>query len=380
MLVERLRWQAQCGWRGGETFSSADFVLYFGSADRIEAAAAPAALAERFPRALLLGCSTAAGILDGFRDETGLVGVACRLQDSHVRLVEADVPSASCSAEAGRQLGEALRGEALAGVFVLSDGVHVNGSAITSAIAAALGKSVPVTGGLAADGAKFVRTTVGAGQTARSGRAAALGFYGKAIRMGHASGGGWDPFGPRRRITRADGCTLAELDGKAALSLYEKYLGQEAAGLPGTALFFPLLIWDPEDPSQTRVRTVLSIDPSAGTMTFAGDIPQGWGAQLMRGSFDRLVDHAGRAGTLAHASLNRPTGSQALALLVSCVGRHMLLGQRTDEELHAVAEALGPDVTQVGFYSHGEIAPNAVCREAILQNQTMVVTLLAEVP
>ena len=197
----------------------------------------------------------------------------------------------------------------------------------------------------------------------------------------HGSAGGWDPFGPRRRITRASGCVLEELDGKPALELYKRYLGEEAAGLPGTALLFPLLVWDPEAPKQTVVRTVLGIDRERGSMTFAGSVPEGWGAQLMRGTLDRLVEGAARAGGEAQAACTASSGAiagETLALLVSCVGRHLLLGQRVDEELHAVGETLAAGVTRIGFYSHGEIAPDRLSGLSMLQNQTMAVTLLGE--
>lgn len=380
MIVEKVQWQRQGGWQVGYNLSSANLILYFGSAEALEASAAPMELSERCPGAVVLGCSTAAGILDGEVDETGLVGVACQFNATGLRLVEADVADAASSADAGRQLGKALRGDGLAGAFILSDGVNVNGSAICAGMSDVLGKTIPVSGGLAADGAQFVHTLVGAGRTARPGRAAALGFYGNAIRLRHATGGGWHPFGPRRRVTRSHGCVLEELDGKPALALYERYLQEEAAGLPGTALFFPLMVWDPQAPERTVVRTVLSIDRDAGTMTFAGDVPQGWGAQLMRGNFDGIVDGAAGAGQRAGKALEKPGACQALALLVSCVGRRLLLGQRVAEELHAVQAAMGSDIRQIGFYSHGEIAPDSATGVAMLHNQTMTITLLSEAP
>lgn len=378
MRVERLRWREGDGWDFAPGGAPPSLVLYFGSAGSIESARAPAALAERYPGALVFGCSTAAGIADDRIDEGGIVGVACRFDSTPLRLAEAEVPDSGHSASAGRQLGEALRGEGLAGVLVLSDGTGVNGSALTAALTESLGGRVPVSGGLAGDGARFLRTLVGAGGSARPGRAAAVGFYGGAVRMAHASAGGWDPFGPRRRITRSSGNVLHQLDGRSALALYELYLGEEAAGLPGTALLFPLLVWNPEAPGDTLVRTVLSIDRATGSMTFAGDIPEGWSAQLMRGTFDRLVDGAARAAQVARDALAEAGGGDALGVIVSCVGRHMLLGQRTAEELHAVTAALGPGVTRVGFYSHGEIAPRRRLEPAMLQNQTMAVSLIAE--
>ena len=126
------------------------------------------------------------------------------------------------------------------------------------------------------------------------------------MRIGHGSAGGWDEFGPRRRITRSRGNVLFELDGKPALDLYERYLGEEEVkGLPGTALLFPLRISDPARPEHDIVRTVLAVDHEAGSMTFAGDVPEGWTAQLMRGNFDRLAAGAARSGAASRFRLKR---------------------------------------------------------------------------
>ena len=385
MMIEQLRWQPDGGWSlgpGPQPTLSAQFVLYFGSAGAIAASEAPRTLTERFPQALLLGCSTSLAITGDELDYDGVVAVACGFRRTRLRLAETSLADVSCSQEAGRQLGEALAtpvdGQALAGVILLSGGVDVDGDGLARALQHAVGGHVPISGGLAGDGACFKHTLVCAGSEARTRSAAALGLYGPAVRLTHGTAGGWDRFGPYRRITRAAGCEIMELDGRPALDLYERYLGEEAAGLPGTALLFPLLVWDPEAPDRTQVRTVLGIDRARGSMTFAGSVPEGWGAQLMRGHLDRLIDGAAHAGELAQARSDPLAGDQ-LALLVSCVGRHLLLGQRVDEELLAVTAALG-GMTRIGFYSHGEISPDPRSGLATLQNQSMVVTLLAELP
>ena len=87
-------------------------------------------------------------------------------------------------------------------------------------------------------------------------------------------------------------------------------------------------------------------------MTFAGDIPEGWCAQLMKANFDNLIDAAGEAA--AHTEV--PDDSNKLALLVSCVGRKMVLGQKTADEVESVLDHLGENSSVTGFYSYGEIS------------------------
>jgi hypothetical protein len=246
-------------------------------------------------------------------------------------------------------------------------------------IAAQAGPRVPLTGGLAGDGAQFEQTLVGADCAPQSGKVAAVGFYGSAVRIGHGSAGGWDEFGPRRRITRSDGNVLYELDGLPALDLYERYLGEEEAkGLPGTGLLFPLLIRNPAQPDHDIVRTILAVDRVARSMTFAGDMPDGWVAQLMRGNFDRLAAGAAEAARQARASLGADRDGEGLAVLVSCIGRRLLMGQHVIDEVEAAAFELGARMPRVGFYSYGEISPHATSGVCHLHNQTMTVTTITE--
>jgi hypothetical protein len=252
-----------------------------------------------------------------------------------------------------------------------------NGTALVQGLLAGVPAGVAVTGGLAGDGARFARTWVLHEGQARSGVACAVGLYGERLSVGHGCGGGWSDFGPERRVTRARGNVLHELDGRPALDLYREYLGDRAHGLPGTALLFPLAIRRPgERDAKPLVRTILGIDDAQRSMTFAGDIPEGSIARLMRASTDGLVDSAGAAGRDAAAGLaaDRP----ALVLAVSCVGRRLVLGERTEEEVELVREAMPAACTQLGFYSYGEIAPGQAHATADLHNQTMTVTVFQE--
>jgi len=114
-------------------------------------------------------------------------------------------------------------------------------------------------------------------------------------------------------------------------------------------------------------------------MTFAGDIPQGWTAQLMRGNMDRLAAGAADAARQARSGLDGNDSDQRFSILVSCIGRRLLMGQRAVEEVEAAGAELGPETLRLGFYSYGEISPHARSGQCELHNQTMTVTTLAEV-
>lgn len=320
-----------------------------------------------WPDSVVAGC-TGAGQITGVEVHDGLSVTAISFDKARVASVAVDIADASESEAAGRRLIDLLPHEGLRHVLVLSDGLHVNGTDLVGGMQEKLPSGVAVTGGLAGDGDRFEQTMVAHGADVRSNQIVAVGFYGE-LHIGFGSMGGWDPFGPQRKVTRADGNVLYELDGRPALELYKEYLGEHASGLPATGLLFPLHI---QDAGGGLVRTILAVDDAAQTLTFAGDVPEGTTAQLMKANFDRLVDGASGAATASVID------GASFAFLVSCVGRRLVLKQRTEDELEAVQEATGRQAVLAGFYSYGEICPSAPGADCRLHNQTMTITTFSE--
>jgi hypothetical protein len=381
MRVAQLSWSETAGWSatsGDRT--DADLVFFFGTRPALACGARYRELRAMFPDAHILGCSTGGQIHNDDVTDDEIAAAAIGFDATRLRVACEPAAAPESSRACGAAIGRSLAAPDLAGIFVLSDGLNVNGSELVAGIIGAVGRRVPVTGGLAGDGADFRETLVGADCAPRKHMVAAVGFYGAAIRIGHGSAGGWDEFGPRRQITRSRGNVLFEFDGRPALDLYELYLGEdEARGLPGSALLFPLRIFDPERPDHDIVRTILAVDHQARSMTFAGDVPEGWTAQLMRGNFDRLAAGAAMAARQAAEGLDQSRSGDQLAILVSCIGRRLLMGQHTADELEAASAEFGPQTPQLGFYSYGEISPHRVSGVCELHNQTMTVTTFAEV-
>ena len=392
MQISQLHWNAARGWSAPT--APADLVLAFGPSD-VRAGAAAAAIAAAYPDACRVFCSGAGAIAGPLLVDDDVVVTAVRFASTRVTAVALDHGVGECSAGVGRELGRLLPADGLRHALVISDGLRVNGSALVRGLEEVLPAGVAITGGLAADDDRFARTVVGLDGPPVPGCVALVGLYGDALHAGTGSLGGWEAFGPDRVVTRAAGNVLHELDAQPALALYRRYLGPFAAELPASALRFPLALL-PAAPGSTSggegtVRTVLAVDETADTMTFAGDVPEGSSVRLMHASPEALIGGAEGAAHAAAAALDAaPYGAEdadageagaTLALLVSCVGRRLVLRQRTEEELEAVADALragGGDVVLAGFYSYGEIAPPAAGAPSALHNQTMTITLLAE--
>ena len=364
---------------------AAHLVLLFGATSSWKETAVLAQIRAAYPGATLLGCSTAGEIHGTNVSDESLVVTSVTFDHSQRRGAQVSLQQAGSSHAAGEQLGRELPPtipglepgtiDPLVHVFVLSDGLKVNGSDLVRGLTGALPAGVTVTGGLAGDGATFNQTVVHWEGVTESNMVAVVGLYGRRLRIGCGSLGGWDSFGPERLITRSKGNVLYELDGQSALGLYKKYLGAHAQELPASGLLYPLSLRG-EPGGQPVVRTILAVDEAAQSLTFAGDVPEGSYARLMKANFDRLIDGAtGAASTGQTAMGSVPT---ELAILISCVGRKLVLKQRVEEEVEGVREVLGAGAVLTGFYSYGEISPFTPGAKCELHNQTMTITTLAE--
>jgi len=378
MKTTTCRWTKETGWSLPATpVASPQLVLYFGATAQLDGGApAVRELVAKFPQAVICGCSTAGEILEGRIYDESVVAALVQFKSTRVHAVAEAIASNADSRIGGRRAAEKLNAPDLRHVLVLSDGLSVNGTALVEGFREVLSPGVAITGGLAGDGSRFQKTFVGLGNEVKHNQIVAIGFYGDGVIIGYGSRGGWEGFGPRRCITQSKGNVLLELDGHPALELYKRYLGDLASGLPATGLLFPLELMKEANNKTGLVRTILAVDETMQSLTFAGEMPEGWYVRLMKASGDQLVDGAASAGSAA--TLKEHAGGSSLAILVSCVGRRLVLGQRIEDELEAAIRSLPETATPIGFYSYGEVCPAAGNDFSELHNQTMTITILGE--
>jgi hypothetical protein len=378
MKTAQYKWSQRDGWQPnlptGEV-GRQSVVFVFGARSLMQAGDLVGELRDHFKGAAMLGCSTSGEILGDVAIDDSMIAIIVDFEHTRVRSASATIGGAKTSYDIGKELARQLDDASLRHVFVLSDGLNVNGSDLARGLAGGVLEGVSITGGLSGDGTNFAETWVVTADTAGPQRVAAVGLYGDDLCIGYASMGGWQPFGPLRTITRAEGNILYELDQRSALDLYKSHLGSHAEQLPSSALLFPILVTDAKG-DQGVVRTILSVDEQNKSMTFAGDIPQGGTAQLMKTNVDDLVDGAEAAAKASLAGLGDRQPN--LAILVSCVGRKLVMKQRTEEEIEVIRNVYGPDTKISGFYSYGELAPFSHAGECRLHNQTMTITAFAE--
>ena len=379
MRVEQGQWSAATGWDhlplSGSLGAAAQLVLLFGNPRLVRVQEYLAHVRQAFPNAHVFGCSTG-GEIQGPRVRDGTLALtAIAFEHSHVATARAPIASPDHSFVAGEKLIRQLDPRGLRHVFVLSEGLQVNGSDLLSGINAALPPGVSASGGFACDGTFLQETHVWCDGEPERSTAIAVGFYGDRLHIGLSVTEGWHPFGPDRLITKSHKNVLYEFDGRPALALYKQYLGEHAAGLPVTGLMFPLELRI--GPRQNRVlRAPLSVDEKEQSITYAGNVPEGSYARFMMGQIEDLTGGALKA---AKTSLDSLGGRQpGFSLLVSCAARRAVLKQRVEEEVEAVRDVLGEQTVLTGFYSYGEIGPLEAGGPPELHNETMSITSFSE--
>jgi len=379
MKIETLKYENE-QWQIDENISdknSVNIVFIFGDRECVKSKTIYTELKKIYANAEIVGCSSSGNILGDSISSSSMIATAMSLEQGRVEVSVKDFSEADNQEELSHILVQALPQEGLKHLFLLSDGLNTNGSALAKGANNAVEDTVSITGGLAGDGTAFEETWIIANEEAKQNRMVAVGFYGESIMVESGCYSGWDEFGVLRKITKSKDNILYEIDGKPALELYKKYLGEYAKDLPSSAINFPMSIKKNrnDDDEDAIIRSVLGVDEETQSLIFAGDVPEGYLGRLMRGNVDKLID----GSEMAAKQVKKVNNKTALGLVVSCVGRRIVLKQLTDEELESISETLGTNVQLAGFYSYGELAPfSNELLTCSLHNQTMTLTVIYE--
>ncbi len=375
-------WREKQGWQTCNPEQEENFVpnvlFVFGSSALLKDKQNIIGIKEKFKNAILFGCTTAGEIVNNSVYYDSIIVNACLFEKTEVKFNQVPINNRVDSFNAGSALASKFDQENLRYIFVLSDGLNVNGSELIRGLQSEFNENIPISGGLAGDGPNFNETFLFSEQgNVESKIITALGFYGDHIKIGNASFGGWDSFGIDRTVTKAIDDVLYEIDGQPALDLYKYFLGEEQSlNLPASGLLFPLSMRN-DASARPVVRTVLAVDEASKSMTFAGEIPSGSVVRLMKANLDHLINGAiTAANTLQNDYFNDETID--FALLISCVGRKMVLKQIVEEEIEGVSNILGAMINISGFYSYGEIAQFDKNSKCELHNQSMTITAFKE--
>ncbi len=350
-------------------------VLVFGNRYLLEDDSIYDEIRALFPDGHIVFGSTSGDIMAEYVDDESISITAVEFEKSKFTIKTSNVLNADINTfKTGRELIEQFPAKDLKSVFIVSEGSFINGSELTKGMNSGTENNILITGGLCGDAARFEKTLASYNENPKQGEIVAIGLYGDTLEVSFSIHGGWTPFGPERIVTKSESNVLYELDNQPALDLYKKYLGEKANELPGAALLYPLNVQITGE-DQSFVRTILNINEDDNAMILAGDIPKDSKVQLMMTNIDNIANASESA---AKQALEVRKSKPELALLVSCIGRKLVLDQRVEEEIEEVVSVVGEEAKICGFYSYGEIAPFHGEKNCQLHNQTMTITLISE--
>lgn len=377
MNISQKKWSLENGWESirEDTFDQklSNLVIVFGSRKKLSEPKLFEEIKAFYPTAQIIINSTSGEIIDTQVNDDTLSVTAIQFNNTAIETHCINIENYRNSKEAGKSLAKLFNKNELSNLLIISDGQLVNGSELIEGLEEIAGKNITISGGLAGDGSLFKKTLVGLNCSPEVGNIVAIGFYGDYIQISHGSVGGWDSFGQERKITSSKGNILYELDNEPALDIYKRYLGKHAKDLPMSALLFPLSIKIRPN-EEPVVRTILAVNEKEKSLTFAGNVPEGCNVRLMKANYDRLIEGASSAAEFSMKINDHPE----LAILISCVGRKLVLNQRIEEEIEAVRDVFGKQTAITGFYSYGEISPITGIKRSELHNQTMTITTFSE--
>lgn len=374
------------------------FIIIFGSKEFLNDLDINEILKNNFTSVPIVGCSTAGEIVGKQIKDNSFVLTRVQLAKTRVKKISIQVQKTEDSFNVGQNLVNVLMADDLKHVLVFSDGSIINGSRLVEGINSSTQHKITVSGGLAADGTDFNSTLVCSDDNIfKSNVVTAIGFYGHEIKFKCSSFGGWNSFGLEREITKSKENVVYEIDGKPALDLYKTYLGDKANDLPASALLFPISMKE-SDNHEPLVRTILGVDKEENSLRFAGNIPVGAKVRLMRASNNSLLNAAEIAAQMSRFD-DMDNAKNGLIIMVSCVGRKLVLKQLAEYEVESVVSHFNDTFKSTGFYSYGEISSrqdNAVTlynstassslidamysgySPCMFHNQTMTITAMIE--
>lgn len=352
----------------------ANLILIFGSRpDLLESADYLEQLKELFPKAQIVSCSTSGNIMRDRLTDNSITASVIEMETTPVKTYEYDIKGLNAYI-LGAKIAASIQQEGLNSLLVLLDAGTINGGYLMDGFNSVYEGKVPIFGGFAGDDVRFEKQVVGLNTMPASNKVVIVAFYGPHLKISHGSKGGWEVFGPERIVTKSEAQKVYEIDGKKVLSLYKEYLGDKAKELPGSALLFPICIKDKET-GELVVRGIQRLNEEDQSINFFSNVPVGSIVQLMRASFDKLIDGAGES---ASESLREGMINPDFALLISCVGRRLVLGPKTEDEIYETIKILGQEAKIAGFYSYGELSPTVGDKSCKLHNQTMTITTFKE--
>ena len=255
--------------------------------------------------------------------------------------------------------------------FVTSSSLTTSSDGVVTEMRHALGVDCPIIGGNAGDQWRFEKTFQFFNNEVLSDAIPYLLVSGPLF-YSHSVSSGWQPIGKPAKATSVGPGSIKRIGDETAAAFYERYLGQNLDTLGE----YPLAVFDDEAFKSFYLRSPILGENTDGSLTMVGDIPADAWVQITHATRDRVIESASESVSQALAAY--PGSSPSGILCISCAGRKMLLGTRTQEEVQLLRDAI-PGIPVGGFYAYGEIAPLERGGATRLHNETFISLVIGDV-
>jgi len=284
--------------------------------------------------------------------------------------------------QAGEELGENLL-HGFQGIrrdlsVMFSDGLIESSSDLISGLQERVGVSFPLAGASAADNLAFKKTYIYFDQEIISNAACGI-LWGGKLNFGLGTKHGWKPLGKPRKVTKASGNIINEIDNAPAIRIYEDYLAMDTAELKNElkriSILYPIGIYLPGE-EEFLLRNLFSIEDN-GSIVLQGNVPQNSQIRLMIGTKETCLAATHQAIEEVKKGLSgRPCN---FVLVFDSISRYILLGRQAGKELEIIKEHLGKDTPIIGLCTYGEQAPLRSINylgKTYFQNQTITIVAI----
>lgn len=236
--------------------------------------------------------------------------------------------------------------------LVLTDALAGHVDELIHGMMVATGGTYQLFGGGAADDAKFHKTHVFLGTETHTDAIVVLEMLSKkpiGVGMRH----GWKPDGPALRVTESEDKRLVSLNAAPAVEAFEEHARatNQTFNRTDPLPFFLHNVIGIDTGDGYKLRVPLSLNED-GSISCAAEVPVGATVRIMSANEASACEAAREASQAALEGLQG--GQHAGSLLFDCAATRLRLGRQFEDELKAVATALGSE-NFAGCNTYGQI-------------------------
>ncbi|MBW4421229.1 MAG: FIST C-terminal domain-containing protein [Myxacorys californica WJT36-NPBG1] len=312
----------------------------------------------------LAGCSGQGIIVQNEADESNFSIAVMVIRSDEIRFTNRYAIGLKENAtEVGKTIASKLHADLsddTQAMFLFTDGITVNFDRLREGIETVLSRSLLILGGAAGSDTEMRETFQYCDDQVLSDGVVATLISGDC-KITWALNHGCLPIGYERKITRAEGNRIYELDHQPVFDVLREYLtDEEIAAWDRTIVAFCFGLKAPTEAQaqdELVIRYLPSKDEVAGSVTLQTEVSEGSSIWITRRDVEKITQGIDLIAQQVKAQLQDQPAK--LIFQFDCYGRgKSVLGEMQKLQLEQrLQQQVGATLPWIGLYTHGEIAP-----------------------